>query len=121
MNEAEDSSHRASRQSRWRAWLSSSPPSASGPRPPPHLGIKDLPPEGPRLNTHLGDGRDGLVKNPPANAGDARNESLISGLGRSPEEGNGNPLQYSSLDKSSEPGSLVGYSPWGHKLSDMTE
>ena len=31
-------------------------------------------------------------KNPPANAGDA---GLISGSGRSPGEGNGNPLQYS--------------------------
>ena len=35
-----------------------------------------------------------MIKNPPANAGD---EGLISGLGRSPGEGNGNPLQYSSL------------------------
>ena len=35
------------------------------------------------------------VKNPPANAGDA---GLILGLGRSPEEGRGNPLQYSCLD-----------------------
>ena len=34
------------------------------------------------------------VKNPPANAGDP---GLIPGLGRSPEEGNGNPLQYSCL------------------------
>ena len=32
---------------------------------------------------------DSVVKNPPANAGDT---SLISGLGRSPGEGNGNPL-----------------------------
>ena len=32
------------------------------------------------------------VKNPPASAGDA---SLIPGSGRSPGEGNGNPLQYS--------------------------
>ena len=36
-----------------------------------------------------------LVKNPPANAGDARS---IPVLGRSPGEGNGNPLQYSSLE-----------------------
>ena len=34
------------------------------------------------------------AKNPPANAGDA---GSIPGLGRSPAEGNGNPLQYSSL------------------------
>ena len=35
-----------------------------------------------------------LVKNSPANAGDV---DLISGLGRSPGEGNGNPLQCSCL------------------------
>ena len=35
-----------------------------------------------------------VVKNPPANAGDT---GFISGLGRSPGEGNGNPLQYSCL------------------------
>ena len=38
-----------------------------------------------------------VVKNPPANAGNTRDPSLISGLGRSPGEGNGNPLQYSCL------------------------
>ena len=35
-----------------------------------------------------------VVKNPPANAGDV---SLIPGLGRSPGEGNGSPVQYSCL------------------------
>ena len=35
-----------------------------------------------------------MVKNPPANAGDM---DSIPGLGRSPGEGNGNPLQYSCL------------------------
>ena len=35
-----------------------------------------------------------MVKNPAANAGDV---GLIPGSGRSPEEGNGNPLQYSCL------------------------
>ena len=35
-----------------------------------------------------------VVKNSPANTGDA---GLIPGLGRSPGEGNGNPLQYYSL------------------------
>ena len=39
-----------------------------------------------------------MVKNPPANAGDARDVSSIPGRGRSPEEGNGNPLQYSCLE-----------------------
>ena len=36
-----------------------------------------------------------VVRNPPANAGDIRDAGLIPGLGRSPSEGNGNPLQYS--------------------------
>ena len=35
-----------------------------------------------------------VVKNPPANAGDV---GSISGSGKSPGEGNGNPLQYSYL------------------------
>ena len=38
-----------------------------------------------------------VVKNPPANAGDARDVGLIPGLGRYPGGGNGNSLQYSSL------------------------
>ena len=33
------------------------------------------------------------VKNQPANAGDVRDVGLISGLGRSPGGGHGNPLQ----------------------------
>ena len=35
-----------------------------------------------------------VVKNPPASAGDA---DLIPGSGKSPGEGNGNPLQFSCL------------------------
>ena len=35
-----------------------------------------------------------VVKNLPANVGDARDMGLISRLGRSLGEGNGNPLQY---------------------------
>ena len=38
------------------------------------------------------------VKNLPANEGDARDMGLISGLGRSPREGNRNPLQYFCLE-----------------------
>ena len=38
-----------------------------------------------------------VLKNPPANAGDARDVTSIPGLGRSPGIGNGNPLQYSCL------------------------
>ena len=52
--------------------------------------------------------------NPSANAEDS---GLILRLGRSPGEGNGNPLQYSHHGQSS----LAGYSPWGHKALDMTE
>ena len=37
------------------------------------------------------------MKNPPAKAGDGRDTGSVSGSERSPEEGNGNPLQYSSL------------------------
>ena len=36
-------------------------------------------------------------------------------------EGNGNPLQYSCLEKSHGWRTLVGYSPWGRKESDTTE
>ena len=36
-----------------------------------------------------------VVKNLPANAGDARDTGSISGSRRSPGGGNGNPLQYS--------------------------
>ena len=39
-----------------------------------------------------------MVKNPPANAGDTRDMGSIPGWGRSPEGGNGNPLQYSFLE-----------------------
>ena len=38
-----------------------------------------------------------MVKNPPANAGDA---GSIPGSGRSPGEGNGDSLQYSCLENS---------------------
>ena len=59
-----------------------------------------------------------MVKNPPANAAEV---GLIPGLGRSPGEGYGNLLQYSCLKISHGQGRLAGYSPWGHKESDITE
>ena len=49
------------------------------------------------------------------------NLGKIPGSGRSPGEGNGNPLWYSCLEKSHGRRSLVGYSPWGCKESDTTE
>ena len=39
-----------------------------------------------------------VVNNPPANAGDIRGTGPIPGLGISPGEGHGNPLQYSFLE-----------------------
>ena len=39
-----------------------------------------------------------VVKNPSANAGDARDVGLIPDLGGSPGGGHGNPLQYSCLE-----------------------
>ena len=49
-----------------------------------------------------------MVKNPSANAGGTGESGLIPGLGRSPGEGKGNPLQYSCLGTSldREPGEL---------------
>ena len=41
---------------------------------------------------------DTVVKNLPANTGDAGDMDLILGLGRSPGVGNGNSLQYSCLE-----------------------
>ena len=45
-----------------------------------------------------------MVKNPPANAGDTRDEGSIPGLGRSLGGGNGNPLQYSCLENPMDKG-----------------
>ena len=45
-----------------------------------------------------------VIKNPPANAGDARDTGSILGLGRPPGVGSGNPLQYSCLKNSTDRG-----------------
>ena len=57
-------------------------------------------------------------KVPACNAG---NLGLISGLGRSPGGGHGNPLQYAGLESPRGRRSLIGCSPWGCKESDTTE
>ena len=44
-----------------------------------------------------------------------RRHRFNPGPGRSPGEGNGNPLQYSSLENSTDR-SLASYSPWGHRV-----
>ena len=54
---------------------------------------------------------DSAVKNPPANSGDA---GSIPGLGRSPGEENGNPLEYSCL------GNPMDVEPGITKELDMT-
>ena len=53
-----------------------------------------------------------VVKNPPANAGDA---GLITRLGRFPGEGNGNPLQYSCL------GNLMDRGAWWATVHGVTK
>ena len=45
-----------------------------------------------------------MVKNPPVNAEDAREESSIPGSGKAPGVGNGNPLWYSWLENYMERG-----------------
>ena len=59
-----------------------------------------------------------MVKNPLANAGDP---ASVPGPGRSPGDGNGNPLQYSCLENPHGQRSRAGCSPRGHKESDMIE
>ena len=60
-----------------------------------------------------------MVKNLPANAGDV---GLIPGLGRSPGEGNGNPLQYSCwdnlMDRGAWQGTVSGVAKSWIRLSD---
>ena len=61
-----------------------------------------------------------MVKNPPVKAGDAGDAGSISGLGRSFEEGNSNPLQYSCLENPMDRG---GWRATVHGVAelDMTE
>ena len=56
------------------------------------------------------------IQESACNAGDP---GSIPGLGRSPDEGNGNSFQYSCLENAMER-SLVDYNPWGHKEIDTT-
>ena len=59
----------------------------------------------------------GVVRNPPANAGDVRDMGPIPGLGRSPGEGYGHPLQYSCLENPKK--SLMGYTVHGVTKSQI--
>ena len=58
-----------------------------------------------------------MVKNPPANEGDA---GSIPGSGRSPAEGNGKPLQYSSLGNPLDRGAWRATVHGAAKESDVT-
>ena len=57
----------------------------------------------------------------PANARDKREVGSIPGLGRSPGEGNGNPLQYSCLENPMDRGAWQAAVHESHKEWDMTE
>ena len=58
-----------------------------------------------------------MIKNPPANAGDARDVGSIPGSGRSPGEG----IPVFLPGESQGRGSLVGYRLGGRTESDRTE
>ena len=67
-------------------------------------------------HNHVPSGSDG--KESTCNVGGL---GLIFGLGRTPGEGNGNPLQYSCLKNPYVQRNLADYSPWSYKEFDMTE
>ena len=56
-----------------------------------------------------------MVKNLPAMQETPALQGSISGLGRSPGEGHGNPFQFSCLENRHGQRGLPGYSPWGPK------
>ena len=62
-----------------------------------------------------------MVKNPSASAGDIRGTGWIPGLGRFPRRRAWQPTPVFLPGESHGQRSLAGYSPWGHKGSDMTE
>ena len=57
-----------------------------------------------------------MVKNSPANAGNAGNAGSVPGLGRSPGEGKWQPTPVFLPRESHGQRSLAGYSPRGHKV-----
>ena len=62
-----------------------------------------------------------MVKNSPADAGDVRDLGSIPGSGRFPWRRKWLPTPVFLPGESHEQRNPVGYSPWGHKESDMTE
>ena len=65
-----------------------------------------------------------MVKNLPANAGDARDAGSIPGSGRFSGEGNDNPLQFSCLENSMDRGAcqatVHGVAKSQTQLSELT-
>ena len=74
----------------------------------------------PHSSNYLGCPGGSMVKNPPASTEDATDVVSISGLGRSPGVGGGNPLHYSCLENSMDHGAWW-TPPRGRKESDRTE
>ena len=63
-----------------------------------------------------------MIKNLPANVGGTGRVGSVPGFGRSPGEGNGNPVSPEFLPRESHgQRSLASYSPWGREESDMKE
>ena len=62
-----------------------------------------------------------MVKNLPASAGDLRDAGSISGSGRFPGGGHGNPFQYSCLENSMDRGAWRVMVYKGAKESGVTE
>ena len=62
-----------------------------------------------------------MAQNLPANTDDVRDEVSMSGLGRSPGEGNGDPLQYSCLENPVDRGAWCGTVHWVSDESDTVE
>ena len=71
-----------------------------------------------KLVTSLGSPGGSGSKESACNVGDL---DSIPGLGRSPGEGHGNPLQNSCLENPHGQKNLAGYSPWGCKESGTTK
>ena len=61
-----------------------------------------------------------VIKNLPANAGDAGDMDSIPGLGKLPGEGNGSPLEYSCLENPMDRGAWWATVHEVAKESDMT-
>ena len=62
-----------------------------------------------------------MVKNPPANTGEARDVNLIPGSGRSLGVGNDNPLQHYCVENSMDRGAWWAIGHGDHKELDATE